>query len=88
MGFPQIRSRPGEILQAHPTMAATAGRGMSSMKRLVFDSTIPYDIRFFESLDRMAQAKLERHKAMVSGNADTTFKRLGRSRSDKRVARR
>ena len=34
---------------------------------VVFDSTIPYDIRFFESLDRMVQAEpwLERDKAMI-----------------------
>ena len=33
----------------------------------VFDSTIPYDLRFFESLDRMVQAEpwLERDKAMI-----------------------
>jgi hypothetical protein len=32
-----------------------------------FDSTIPYDIRFFESLDRMVQAEpwLERDRAMI-----------------------
>ena len=34
---------------------------------VVFDSTIPYDMRFFESLDRMVQAEpwLERDKAMI-----------------------
>ena len=34
---------------------------------VVFDSTIPYDLRFFESLDRMVQAEpwLERDKAMI-----------------------
>jgi hypothetical protein len=34
---------------------------------VVFDSTIPYDIRFFESLDRMVQAEpwLERDKVMI-----------------------
>jgi hypothetical protein len=33
----------------------------------VFDSTIPYDLRFFQSLDRMVQAEpwLERDKAMI-----------------------
>ena len=34
---------------------------------VVFDSTIPYDLRFFESLDRMVQAEpwLERDRAMI-----------------------
>ena len=34
---------------------------------VVFDSTIPYDLRFFEALDRMVQAEpwLERDKAMI-----------------------
>ena len=34
---------------------------------VVFDSTIPYDMRFFEALDRMVQAEpwLERDKAMI-----------------------
>ena len=34
---------------------------------VVYDSTIPYDVRFFESLDRMVQAEpwLERDKAMI-----------------------
>ena len=34
---------------------------------VVFDSTIPYDLRFFESLDQMVQAEpwLERDKAMI-----------------------
>jgi hypothetical protein len=34
---------------------------------VVFDSTIPYDMRFFESLNRMVQAEpwLERDKAMI-----------------------
>jgi hypothetical protein len=34
---------------------------------VVFDSTIPYDVRFFESLHRMVQAEpwLERDKAMI-----------------------
>lgn len=34
---------------------------------VVFDSTIPYDLRFFETLDRMVQAEpwLERDKAMI-----------------------
>ena len=33
----------------------------------VFDSTIPYDLRFFQSLDRMVQTEpwLERDKAMI-----------------------
>jgi hypothetical protein len=34
---------------------------------IVYDSTIPYDLRFFESLDRIVQAEpwLERDKAMI-----------------------
>src|SRR6185369_16601252 len=34
---------------------------------VVYDSTIPYDLRFFESLDRIVQAEpwLERDKAMI-----------------------
>ena len=34
---------------------------------VMFDSTIPYDLRFFESLDRMVQAEpwLERDRAMI-----------------------
>src|SRR5262249_17099211 len=34
---------------------------------VVYDSTIPYDLRFFESLDRMIQSEpwLERDKAMI-----------------------
>jgi len=34
---------------------------------VVYDSTIPYDVRFFESLDRIVQAEpwLERDKAMI-----------------------
>jgi hypothetical protein len=34
---------------------------------VIFDSTIPYDVRFFESLDRIVQAEpwLERDKAMI-----------------------
>jgi hypothetical protein len=34
---------------------------------VIFDSTIPYDLRFFESLNRMVQAEpwLERDKAMI-----------------------
>src|SRR6478609_7695565 len=33
----------------------------------VYDATIPYDVRFFESLDRIVQAEpwLERDKAMI-----------------------
>ena len=34
---------------------------------VVFDATIPYDLRFFKSLDEMVQAEpwLERDKAMI-----------------------
>lgn len=34
---------------------------------LIYDNTIPYDLRFFESLDRMVQYEpwLERDKAMI-----------------------
>jgi hypothetical protein len=34
---------------------------------VIFDSTIPYDVRFFESLNEMVQAEpwLERDKAMI-----------------------
>ena len=41
---------------------------------VVFDSTIPYDLRFFQSLDRMVQSEpwLERDKAMID-----TLKTLG-----------
>lgn len=37
------------------------------MANVVFDSTIPYDMRFFESLDRMVQSEpwLPRDKAMI-----------------------
>jgi len=37
------------------------------VSNIVFDSTIPYDVRFFESLDRMIQNErwLERDKAMI-----------------------
>jgi hypothetical protein len=37
------------------------------MINVVFDSTIPYDTRFFQSLDRMVQSQpwLERDKAMI-----------------------
>jgi hypothetical protein len=37
------------------------------MINVVFDSTIPYDMRFFQSLDRMVQSEpwLERDKAMI-----------------------
>jgi hypothetical protein len=34
---------------------------------VVYDSTIPYDLRFFDSLDRIVQTQpwLERDKAMI-----------------------
>jgi hypothetical protein len=37
------------------------------MMNVVFDSTIPYDMRFYQSLDRMVQSEpwLERDKAMI-----------------------
>ena len=42
-------------------------KSVDAIDNLVFDSTIPYDLRFFESLDRMVQTEpwLERDKAMI-----------------------
>ena len=54
---------------------------------VVFDSTIPYDIRFFESLDRMVQAEpwLERDKAMIDPLRTIGIERGKRFKPDARM---
>ena len=55
---------------------------------VVFNSTIPYDIRFFESLDRMVQAEpwLERDKAMIAPLRTIGIERGKRFKPDARDA--
>ena len=56
---------------------------------VVFDSTIPYDLRFFESLDRMVQAEpwLERDKAMIDPLKIIGIERASRSSPTRRRSR-
>lgn len=59
----------GERIRLYPLSEASDPSQMSmvDVSQRVFDSTIPYDIRFFESLLRMVQSQpwLERDRAMI-----------------------
>jgi hypothetical protein len=59
----------GKRIKLYPLSQATRPPATTfvDVVDVVYDSTIPYDLRFFESLDRIVQAEpwLERDKAMI-----------------------
>jgi hypothetical protein len=59
----------GKQIKLYPLSAAAKPPATTflDMADVVYDSTIPYDLRFFESLNRIVQAEpwLERDKAMI-----------------------
>lgn len=59
----------GKHIKLYPLSRATSPPQtvFVDMVNVVFDSTIPYDMRFFQSLDRMVQSQpwLERDKVMI-----------------------
>lgn len=59
----------GERIRLYPLSEASnpPQTAMVDVSQRVFDSTIPYDLRFFESLHRMVQSQpwLERDRAMI-----------------------
>jgi hypothetical protein len=60
----------GKRIKLYPLSAAANPPAMMfvDMVDVVFDATIPYDVRFFESLDRMVQSEpwIERDRVMVN----------------------